>query len=123
MGIQGTQNKSERFWDNGPSFPIFVLVKWPGMKTCPKMLLWLVVCCFVLHSILRSLLRDSYTSSKSVDVINDEGELLNGAWRDEDQGPKATYSAEEVRDHFKEYFQTFPWQRSHGSTNIYIKLL
>ena len=86
----------------------------------------LLLGCCVLHKILRSLSRDSYTPYKSVDVVNDEGEILNGAWRDEGQSPfidldphlvrKATYNTEEARDYFKEYFQTngsVPWQYKH----------
>ena len=83
--------------------------------------------CCILHNILCTLSRDSYTASNSVDTVVDNGEILNGEWRSKEQTPyirpiapehgrKAAYHIEEIRDYFKEYFQTsgsIPWQFKH----------
>ena len=83
--------------------------------------------CCILHNLLRTLSLESYTPRHSVD----NGEITEGEWRNEDpspyftelaptQGRKAFYEAEDIRDNFKEYFNSngaVPWQYKHIYTN------
>ena len=92
----------------------------------PAVVEWIILACCGLHNVLRTLSRDSYTPSSFVDTVSDDGTIIDGQWRDNAESPhmlplkslraKAEYSAEEVRDNFKEYFQlrgSVPWQYGH----------
>ena len=90
----------------------------------------MVLASCVLHNILRDLSRDSYTPTYFVDLVDEQGDIIEGQWRhdntshvlslERDKPKKAPYQAEDVRDHFKEYFQTtgsVQWQYKHIYTN------
>ena len=77
----------------------------------------IVLCCCVLHNMLRTLWNISYSAIGYNDVVGDNGNINKGSWRSEPQSPyvqpiqstQARYSshnAEEVSSHFKDYFET-----------------
>ena len=82
------------------------------------------VACCILHNLLRTKSRDSYTPNVFVDAVADDGEIIDGRWRNATQsqllfplqpvqGRKAPYEAEEIRDYLREYFQgngSVSWQ-------------
>lgn len=90
----------------------------------------ITLACCILHNVLRTLSRDSYTPLNSVDYV-DDGNIIEGEWRNEGQSPfldkinnfsgrKKAYDAEDVRNKFKNFFQTVgivPWQYQHVYTS------
>ena len=91
----------------------------------PDMTAIITLACCILHNIMRTLSRDSYTPTAFVDLVTDDGQIIEGSWRDDldpftslmrHPGQKATYDAEGVRNYFREYFQmngSVPWQYHH----------
>lgn len=91
----------------------------------------ITLACCILHNVLRTLSRDSYTPLNSVDYVDDDGNIIEGEWRNEGQSPfldkinnfsgrKKAYDAEDVRNKFKNFFQTVgivPWQYQHVYTS------
>ena len=83
-----------------------------------------VLCCCVLHNMLRTLSNNSYSAIGCGDVAEDNGNINEGSWRSEPQSiyvqpiqstqaKHSSHDAEEVRSHFKDYFETrgqVPWQ-------------
>ena len=83
----------------------------------------------VLHNLLRTKSRESYTPIRSIDFENETGEVIEGTWHQEvvctnvaDLQPSATcrasMAAEEVRNEFKLHFNgpgqiPFQWRVLH----------
>ena len=84
----------------------------------------IVLCCCVLHNILRTLSNNSYSAIGYRDGVGDNGNINKGSWRSEPQSPyvqhtqstqarHSSHDAEDVRSHFEDYFETrghVPWQ-------------
>lgn len=91
----------------------------------------ITLACCILHNVLCTLSRDSYTPLNSVDYVDDDGNIIEGEWRNEGQSPfldkinnfsgrKKAYDDEDVRNKFKNFFQTVgivPWQYQHVNTS------
>ena len=87
--------------------------------------------CCILHNVLRTSSPTSYTPDNFVDIIHPNREITEGEWRSEELSQFVTdlpptssrrpaYSAEAIRESFKNYFQTrgqVPWQFNHVYTN------
>ena len=92
----------------------------------------LTMSCCLLHNLLHVKSPNSYTPINFVDEVQFNGHIVDGEWRNRDQSPfvcelqpstsrNPPLVADEVRNIFKEYFQTrgqVPWQ--YGHTHIYI---
>ena len=97
----------------------------------PAIVELVILACCTLHNLLRTLSRDYYSPELSVDSVNGQGDVRDGEWRNKSQsqylyqlnvhqGKKASYDADDVRNYFKEYFQTegaVPWQYQHIYAN------
>ena len=83
-----------------------------------------VMASLVIHNMLRSISKTSYTPIELLDREDADGNLVEGSWRNESTHPNITslqpnppcrvkVSAEQARDRFKEYFAgpgQLPWQ-------------
>ena len=97
----------------------------------PHFVKLITLACCILHNLLRTLSKDSYTPRNFVDYVDDQGRVTDGQWRNEGQslylsslnsiqGRKSTYEAEDVRNRLEEYFQmngAVQWQYQHIYTN------
>ena len=101
------------------------------MNVTPELASSITLACCIIHNLLRTLSLESYTPRHSVDNVDDNGEITEGEWRNEGpspyftdlaptQGRKAFYEAEDIRNNFKEYFNSngaVPWQYKHIYTS------
>ena len=96
------------------------------MNLEPELAKLVTLACCVLHNLLRTLSKDTYTPTSFIDHITTRG-LVEGSWRDEPQSSVMyplkpdtektdAYEAHEIRDYLKEYFQgngSVSWQYQH----------
>ena len=84
----------------------------------------IVLASLILHNMLRTMSKSSYTPTEFVDHEEDESTIIPGSWREEvspsnigdlqcESPTRATDSAEQARNKLKDYFMgpgQVPWQ-------------
>ena len=93
----------------------------------PEIASKVVMTCCLLHNLLRVRSKDTYTPQIFADKISEDGNVRNGAWRNENLAPyiqplpistsrHASVESEEIRALLKDYFMgrgQIPWQWNH----------
>ena len=94
------------------------------MHLKPEIASRVAMTCCLLHNLLRVRSKDTYTPQIFADKISEDGNVRNGAWRNENLAPyiqplpisasrHASAESEEIRTLLKDYFMgrgQVPWQ-------------